>query len=320
MFNNADARSPFERSPNFGFRCAKYRSTGTVARAANPVTLRARDFNREKPVSDELFRVYKSLYSYDKTPLHAVVESVDQTDQWKREKVTFAAAYGNERVLAYLFLPKNSQPPFQTVVRFPGSEAIDIRSSATLPEPELFDFVIKSGRAVMFPVYKGTFERGDDLKSDNPNTSSSWRDHVIAWSKDLGRSIDYLETRPEIDRSKLAYQGYSWGGAMGSVLPALEDRIKVCVLIVPGFNIQKSLPEVDELNFAPRVKVPVLMLNGHFDFFYPPETSQVPMFRLLGTPNEHKRRIVYETGHNIPRNELIRETLDWLDHYLGPVK
>jgi cephalosporin-C deacetylase-like acetyl esterase len=320
MFNNADARSPFERSPNFGFRCAKYRSTGTVARAANPVTLRARDFNREKPVSDELFRVYKSLYSYDRTPLHAVVESVDQTDQWKREKVTFAAAYGNERVLAYLFLPKNSQPPFQTVVRFPGSEAIDIRSSATLPEAELFDFVIKSGRAVMFPVYKGTFERGDDLKSDNPNTTSSWRDHVIAWSKDLGRSIDYLETRAEIDRSKLAYQGYSWGGAMGSVLPAVEDRIKVCVLIVPGFNMQVSLPEVDELNFAPRVKVPVLMLNGHFDFFFPPETSQVPMFRLLGTPKEHKRRVVYETGHNIPRNELIRETLDWLDHYLGPVK
>ena len=34
-----------------------------------------------------------------------------------------------------------------------------------------------------------------------------------------------------------------------------EDRIKVCVLIVPGFNRQRSLPEVDELNFAPRVKV-----------------------------------------------------------------
>ena len=106
-------------------------------------------------------------------------------------------------------------------------------------------------------------------KSDIPNTTSSWRDHVIAWSKDLGRSIDYLETRPEIDRSKLAYEGFSWGGAMGSILPAVEDRIKVCVLIVPGFNLQKSLPEVDELNFAPRVKVPVLMLNGRFDFGYP---------------------------------------------------
>jgi serine/threonine protein kinase/formylglycine-generating enzyme required for sulfatase activity/cephalosporin-C deacetylase-like acetyl esterase len=320
MFNNADARSPFERSPNFGFRCAKYSLAGAAAKAADPLTLRARDFKHEKPVSDELFRVYKSLYSYDKTPLHAIIESVDETEEWKKEKISFAAAYGNERISAYLFLPKKSRPPFQTIVYFPGSYAIDVRSSSTPPDTMLFDFIIKSGRAVIFPVYKGTFERGDDLKSDNPNLTSSWRDHVIMWSKDMGRSIDYLETRPDIDVTRLAYEGFSWGGAMGSVLPAVDDRIKVCALISPGFNIQRSLPEVDELNFAPRVKVPVLMLNGHFDFFYPPETSQMPMFQLLGTPNENKRRVVYETGHNIPRNELIKETLDWLDRYLGPVK
>src|SRR5262249_37059470 len=151
-------------------------------------------------VSDELFRVYKSLYNYDKTPLHPIVESVDETSDWKRQKITFAAAYGNERVTAYLFLPKKSQPPFQTVVFFPGSEAINSRSSATLVEVAFaLDFVIKSGRAVLFPVYKGTFERGDDLKSFVPNTTNSWRDHVIAWSKDMGRSIDYVETRAEID-------------------------------------------------------------------------------------------------------------------------
>jgi cephalosporin-C deacetylase-like acetyl esterase len=319
MFNNPDARSPFDRSANLGFRCAKYSPAAAVGKAADPVTRPARDFNLEKPVSDELFRVYKSLYSYDKTPLHATVDSVDEEDDWKREKITFAAVYGNERVIAYLFLPKKSQPPFQTVVCFPTAGAIGRRSSATTPYRGDIDFVIKSGRAVMYPVYKGTYERGDDLKSHYPNTTSSWRDHVIAWSKDLGRSIDYLVTRPEIDRNKLAYEGISWGGVMGSILPAVEDRIKVCVLIVPGFHLQKSLPEVDELNFAPRVKVPVLMLNGRFDFIFPVETSQLPMFRLLGTPKEHKRRVVYETGHNIPRHELIKETIDWLDRYLGPV-
>jgi len=320
MFNDADARSPFERSANFGFRCAKYTSGGAAAKAADPITIQARDFNREKPVGDSLFRVYKSLYSYDKKPLHAAIESVEDRADWKREKVTFAAAYGNERVIAYLFLPKKSQPPFQTVVYFPGSDAIDERSSASAPELGAYDFVVKSGRAVLFPIYKGTFERGDDLKSDYPNTTASYRDHVIAWSKDLGRSIDYLETRPEIDGKKLAYEGLSWGASLGALLPGVEERIKVCVLLVSGFYLQKCLPEVDQLNFAPHVKVPVLMLNGRFDFFYPPETSQVPMFRLLGTPKEYKRRLVYETGHNIPRNELIKETLDWLDRYLGPVR
>ncbi len=319
-FNEGDARSPFERSANFGFRCAKYSLTGAAAKSAEPVILPTRDFNHEKPVSDALFQVYKSLYSYDKTPLRAAVESREETDDWKREKITFAAAYGNERVIAYLFLPKKSHPPFQTVVRFPGSETIGTGPSTTLPEMPFFDFLIKTGRAVLFPVYKGTLERTDDLKSDYPNTSTSYRDHVIAWSKDLGRSIDYLETRPEIDRSRLAYEGVSWGGAMGALMPAVEDRIKACVLIVPGLYFQKSLPEVDPFNFVSHVKVPVLMLNGHFDFFFPVETSQEPMFRLLGTPNHDKRHVVYETGHNIPRDELIKETLDWLDRYLGPVK
>jgi dipeptidyl aminopeptidase/acylaminoacyl peptidase len=89
---------------------------------------------------------------------------------------------------------------------------------------------------------------------------------------------------------------------------------------VPGFYLQKALPEADQLNFAPHVKAPVLMLNGRFDFFCPVETSQLPMYNLLGAPKEEKRRVVYETGHNIPRNELIKETLDWFDRYLGPVK
>jgi eukaryotic-like serine/threonine-protein kinase len=318
-FTDADARSPFERSPNFGFRCAKYDSRA-AAKASDPVTRQARDFSQEKPVSDQLFQVYKSVYSYDKTPLHAQIESVKQTDDWKREKITFDAAYGKERVISYLFLPVKTHPPFQTVVYFPGSNAIRTRSSGDAPELDEYAFVDKSGRAVMVPLYKSTYERGDGFTRAYPNNTSSYRDHVIDWSKDLGRSIDYLDTRSDIDHKKLAYEGTSWGAAMASLMTAVDDRIRACVLVCPGFYLQRCLPEVDLLNFAPRVKVPVLMLNGRFDFIFPMETSQEPMFRLWGTPKEQKRRVVYDTGHDVPRNEAIKETLDWLDHYLGPVK
>jgi eukaryotic-like serine/threonine-protein kinase len=319
MFNNADARSAFERSANFGFRCAKYIAAES-AKAADPILFQARDYSREKPVSEKLFLVYKSLYSYDKTPLNAALESTHETNDWKVEKIAYDAAYGNERISAYLFLPRKASPPYQVVVFFPGANAIRTRSSANSPYLDNFDFILKSGRAVMFPLYKGTFERGDGLNNVWPNTSSSYRDHVITWSKDLGRSIDYLQTRPDLDHNKLAYEGFSWGASMGAILPAVEDRLKALVLLGPGFYLQKRLPEVDQLNFAPRVKVPVLMLNGRFDFIYPPETSQEPMFRLLGTPKEQKRRVVYGTGHDIPRTEMIKETLDWLDRFLGPVQ
>jgi len=71
------------------------------------------------------------------------------------------------------------------------------------------------------------------------------------------------------------------------------------------------------------VKIPILMLNGRYDLFFPLEENVLPMFRLLGTPEEHKHLVVFDSGHSISityRNKLIKETLDWLDRYLGPVK
>ena len=79
-------------------------------------------------------------------------------------------------------------------------------------------------------------------------------------------------------------------------------------------------PEVDQINYVTRVKIPTLMLNGRYDMLYPYETSSKPMFDLLGTPKEHKEQKLYDSDHFIPRNELIKETLNWLDRYLGPVK
>jgi dienelactone hydrolase len=321
MFNEPDAHSPCHRYADFGFRCVKYSSTEQGSNVATEVVpSRARNYDEEKPVSDEIFRVYRSLYSYDRTALNPVIESVEESGpEWKKEKLTFAAAYGNERVVAYLFLPQNTEPPYQTIVHYPGGDSITIRSSNDL-DVRRIDFIIKSGRAVLWPILKGNFERGDGLTSDVPDSSSLYRDHVICWSKDLGRSIDYLETRSDIDRSRLGYYGFSWGASMGAMMPALEHRLKVSVLAGPGFTLQRTKPEVDQINFAPRVTIPTLMLNGRYDFFNPIESSQDPMYRLLGTPREHKRHVVFEAGHIMPRNQLIKETLDWLDRYLGSVK
>jgi eukaryotic-like serine/threonine-protein kinase len=172
---------------------------------------------------------------------------------------------------------------------------------------------------LLYPVYKSTHERSDNIQSDYPNMTANWRDHMVMWAKDLGRSVDYLETRRDIAKGKIGLIGFSWGGAIAPLLLAIEPRISVAVIYVGGFALQPSLPEADPVNFAPRVKVPVLMLNGRFDFFYPTATSQEPMFRLLGTPAEHKRRVVYDTAHAIPRNAMIREVVDWMDKYWGPI-
>jgi pimeloyl-ACP methyl ester carboxylesterase len=171
----------------------------------------------------------------------------------------------------------------------------------------------------MFPIYKSTYERGDGLASDYPNETIFWKEHVIMWGKDLRRSIDYLETRKDIDADKIAYYGISWGGAMGAIMPAVEPRIKTSVLVVAGLNFQRSSLEVDELHYLRRINIPVLMLNGRYDFFFPYGTSQLPFYQSLGTPKEHKKLIAYEGGHMVPWTEIVKETLAWLDRYLGPV-
>jgi hypothetical protein len=62
------------------------------------------------------------------------------------------------------------------------------------------------------------------------------------------------------------------------------------------------------------------MLNGRYDFIYPVQSSQEPFFRLLGSRNDQKKHLLYDTSHNLPRNEFIKETLNWFDQYLGPVR
>src|SRR5207247_784641 len=143
--------------------------------------------------------------AYDKTPLDAKVEAVDGSfEYYRRGKISFAAAYGRERVSAWLFLPKNAVPPYQTVVYFPSAEATFMHNSDSLGPQKHLLFIMRSGRALMHPIYKGTYERQTGSPLSGPN---AYRELFAQRFKDLSRSVDYLETRADIDRSRLAYYG-----------------------------------------------------------------------------------------------------------------
>jgi pimeloyl-ACP methyl ester carboxylesterase len=100
-----------------------------------------------------------------------------------------------------------------------------------------------------------------------------------------------------------------------------EQRLKAAVLVAAGLMFDRSLPEADLLNFLPRFRVPTVMVGGRFDFAYPLETSQRPMFRLLGASDKEKRLVSWDGGHAPPNFQTpIKEALNWFDRYLGPVK
>jgi len=325
MFGNWSQVPPFDRSAKNGFRCAVYIHSERIPQSAlaKVEVSGFPDFYKQKPVPDSVFRVYKEQFSYDKRELNARVEWRNETSkEWIQEKVSFDAAYENERVFGYLFLPRNSSPPFQTVIYFPGSTSAYARSSKDMDKwNEFLPFIVKNGRAFLYPVYKGTFERGNDALTDihTGDNSHEYTEFFIKVVKDFRKSIDYLETRSDIDCKRLAYLGISWGGMYGAIIPAVEDRLTASVLRVGGmFGVAR--PEVNEINYVSRVKIPTLMLNGRYDMTFPYELSVKPMFDLLGTPPDQKELKLYNTDHFIPNTEFIKETLRWLDKYLGPVK
>jgi dienelactone hydrolase len=309
MFAELDAGSPYDRSPKNGFRCAKFGQPVAPALLAE-VREPKPDYTRS-PVGDKEFGTYKSLfYTYDRNKDLRVVQGTSQdNDEWRHETVSFDAGYGGERLPAHLFLPKHAAPPYQTVIFFPDGYATGIKDSNGM-DIRWFRFLVQTGRAVLCPVFKGTYERQvpdvDILEFTAP------------WAKEVGRSIDYLKSRGDCDIGKVAFSGFSLGARMGPIVGVVEDRLRTVILLAGGFIEDGLPPQSDPLNFAPRVRMPVLMINGHDDFFAPRVASD-RMFNLFGTPD--KKHVFIEGGHGLARLEQVQaEVLAWLDAHLGKVQ
>ena len=181
-----------------------------------------------------------------------------------------------------------------------------------------------SGRALVYPVYQYTYGRSDPrVTSASPEPTRAYTTWMQQLVNDARRAVDYLETRPDIDASRLAYYGLSWGGRLGPIILALDPRIKAGVLLMGGLASGQSAPEVDPFNFAPRVRTPILMLNGDQDFIFPLQTSQRPLVQRLGTPSTDKKHVLYPGGHEIfatQRSQIVQEVVGWLDRYVGRVQ
>jgi serine/threonine protein kinase/dienelactone hydrolase len=321
FFNETDAVSPFDRSAANGFRCVLLSpETSIDPRWDAPAVSYRREPADQKPASDETFQIYRSLFTYDHTELDAKIVDTEEVEKsWRRQRVSFRTGYGGERMDALIFLPKNTPPPYQIVLFFPGSGALTSRTNDVV-RPEFCDSIVKSGRVFVYPIYKATHERGDGRTlPDYQRAKNDFRDLFVQWSKDLGRTIDYLETRTDLQSDKMAYLGFSLGAAAGFIFPAIEDRFKASILVSGGIWVVEVLPEINQFHYAPRITVPTLMLNGRFDFVFL-EPGQRQLFRLLGTPAEHKRHVLVDSGHIMRIDPVEPELLGWLDRYLGPVK
>jgi hypothetical protein len=219
--------------------------------------------------------------------------------------------------MAYLYLPKNFKPPFQVIHYVPGSSAF-----RSLAIPQYEDLVlsphIKAGRAMFVVVLEGYVERKWPPGYEQPDLSSvKFRAQVVNWVTDLRRGLDYLETRNDVDISKVAFWNKSQ--VVYLVVPAVESRYRSVILESDGLNAKwlKCIPEANPINFAPHIRPPKLMLSGRYDEVWPFQSAAEPLYKLLPEP---KRLEVFNGGHSAPSEVSVPIVNAWLDKTLGPAR
>ncbi len=313
QFRDFDAQMPLERRPGFGIRLMKS--------IEDPSDELLGDIKRSyheplPPVDDATFALYARLFDYDPIDLDERIEEIDDTHpDWRRERVTFTAGYPNDRVTVQVFIPRKASPPYQTIVHFPGGDALLVQDSRQAGLLQIEPF-LRSGRVVIYPVYQGTFER----RIEGEMGPIGRRNLLIQRVKDARRTIDYLATRDDIDLDRIAYHGVSFGGNVSPFILATENRFRTAMIMSTGLLTGRPLPpEIQMHDYLARITMPVLMIGGRDDFNFPYETSQRPFFEALGTPDEYKEMVSLDWGHLPPQySDVVKSLIRWSDHWLGP--
>jgi cephalosporin-C deacetylase-like acetyl esterase len=265
-------------------------------------------------------------FAYTSGPVNAsALTTMATTEDWIKQRVTIDTGYNGERMDVILFVPRRARPPFQPVIFFSGIQIFSFPATVDSIEPGFsampLDYIVKSGRMLVQPIFQGSYERFK-THIDLDDQIRLTRD-MVEWRRDLGRTIDYLATRPDVDAMRVGYVGVSFGSSVTVPILAVEPRLKAVVLLSGGLDarIRSPTPFLDPVNYAPRIKIPVLMVNGRYDEVFPVDSAQLPLFRLIGSPSGNKRHVLLESGHGSPpRAEVLRETLGWYDKYLGEVR
>ncbi len=304
-------------SPTLGFRCAQ-REVSAEAQGGGPLQL-ARISPSYTPVDEATYRAFLAHYRYDAITLEPETSRVMETDEWRVETVTFNGLEG-ERVRTHLYLPNSASPPYQTMV-FVASSSAFFADPVDVQLEWLIGANIRAGRAAMGVVLDGMVGRERPTGSILPATNSvEFRNLMVRHATELSLSLDYLETRNEIDMDRLAYVGLSWGAGSRSLLAAIDRRWDAVIFVGAGIDerLHPTVPEALNVNFLPYIEVPKLVLNGAQDEEHPWLSRAKPFYDLLSEP---KTLVLRDDEGHVPSPEVrVPAINDFLDEVFGPVR
>ena len=260
-------------------------------------------------------------FDYDSAaPLDVQEVKSEAKDGATIHDITYAGPEG--RIDAFLVVP-DGEGPFPAVLFMPGApgarytfytEAIELAKLGVvslLPDPPYARPPIKD--VVVF--------------------KPSDKDGIVQEVKEMRRGIDLLVSRPEVDPSRLGYEGFSWGGSLGAILSAVERRVRSFVLMSPVPRLsadmaqlahergvqgdlsayEKAMQPIDAVEYLPHVAPSTIYLMFGGQDTRPSPADAREAFAATSDP---KKLGTYDAEHDL--NDRARaDARAWLAERLG---
>lgn len=288
-------------------------------------------------------------YAYDAAlPLNAVLKPMDTSRVSTRYRLDYDSVH-DQRVSAIYSLPKGYSGPYPTVLLVHGSGGHKDTSYIKAVGQTLAS--VGYATLALDTQYHGDRSRpgrGGEIHMPNSFTMrDAWVQSVI----DLRRAVDYLQTRPDVDHSRLGYLGFSQGAMLGAVFGGVDMRVGTFCLAVPGGDLMAVIRHIDRYpllksywpthttpemmttaeaitnitdpihyigRIAPR---PLFILSAKYDEIIPAEASQAIIAAARSNPNLKVMQIV--SGHVLnptvlfPIRDFFREHMGKRERIAG---
>src|ERR1035437_5257820 len=243
------------------------------------------------------FEGLEPLFAYNGSlPLGMQVVASEDDNGATIQEITYAGAAG-ETVEAYLILPVG-QGPFPAVLFEPGPGGTRDTSRAEA-------LLLAQNRQIagLLPSRPTGLNNGGDDTIE-----------AILQIREMRRGLDLLSAQPQVDPSRLGYQGWSLGAMYGTILLPVEPRIKTASLMSTVPNGQPESPVMAIM--APHIKTPTLLMQfGLHDSYY--TEAEADAFAAL-IPTTHKVSWI-NAGHDLSdgAGTSVTERAAWLADQLA---
>jgi dienelactone hydrolase len=285
-----------------------------------------------KPAAE--FPVAVHFFDYDqKQPLDIHDKIIEEFAGGTLHEVSYTSPKGGP-VAAYLIVP-TGKGPFAAVLF--GHWGNGTRAEF-IPEAKIY---ARAGAVSLIPDYPWDRPQPWHKTPDHFDKPEVDREIEIQAVVDLRRGIDLLLARPDVDPSRLAYVGHSYGAQWGSILSAVDKRMKTSILMAgvaemadillrsddPGMvDFRRTQPagqlekysqvtgDIDAIHFVGNsAPIPLLLQFANYEQYF----DKTSMQHYVAAASEPKKVLYYDTGHDLNDPQALADRYHWLVKYIN---